>query len=106
MRKLALESRWAALGAKFGELGGAQCVESPGDADAEVAAIRNTAALCDFSFAKKYSYDESEGLDALDAVLAANILKLRCHTRSPIVTGLDTTMFFARSSGSNAWLVV
>ena len=77
MRKLALESRWAALGAKFGELGGAQCVESLGDADAEVAAIRNTAALCDFSFAKKYSYDESEGLDALDAVLAANILKLR-----------------------------
>ena len=77
MRKLALSEKWACAGAKFGEIAGAECVENFGDAAAELRAIRQTAALCDLSFSKIFSYGENEGIDFLDTVLAANILKLR-----------------------------
>ena len=77
MRKLALSEKWAKSGAKFGEIAGAECVENFGDIAAELAAIRHTAALCDLSFSKIFSYGENEGIDFLDTVLAANILKLR-----------------------------
>ena len=77
MRDLTLRSRWAARGAKFGSLCGAECVESFGDVAGELFAIRNTAALCDFSFSGVFEFDEADGAEFLDSKLAANILKLR-----------------------------
>ena len=77
MRELALKKFWEERGAKFGELGGAQCVESFADAESEYKAIRNSAGLCDFSFMRIVEFPESDGIDYLDTALAANILKLR-----------------------------
>ena len=77
MRKLTLEKLWEAEGANFGQAGGAQCVADFGNADAEYGKLRNSAALCDFSFTQRLSFDESDGIDFLDSMLAANILKLR-----------------------------
>lgn len=77
MRELALKKFWEERGAKFGELGGAQCVESFADAESEYNAIRNSAGLCDFSFMRVVEFPESDGIDYLDTALAANILKLR-----------------------------
>lgn len=77
MRELALKDFWADLGANFGELGGAQCAANFGNPDAEYLALRNSAALCDFSFVRIAEFPESDGMDFLDGKLAANILKLR-----------------------------
>ena len=77
MREPALSEKWAKAGAQFSEIAGSECVEKFGDAAAELSAIRRTAALCDLSFSKIFSYGENEGIDFLDTVLAANILKLR-----------------------------
>ena len=77
MRELALKKIWEERGAKFGELGGAQCVESFADAESEYKAIRNSAGLCDFSFMRIVEFPESDGIDYLDTALAANLLKLR-----------------------------
>lgn len=77
MRELILKNRWQSKGAQFGSLGGAQCVKNFGDVKKELFAIRNSAALCDFSFVKKFEFDEGDGIDFLDSILAANILKLR-----------------------------
>ena len=77
MRELALKKFWEERDAKFGELGGAQCVESFADAESEYKAIRNSAGLCDFSFMRIVEFPESDGIDYLDTALAANILKLR-----------------------------
>ena len=77
MRELILKNRWQSKGAQFGSLGGVQCVKNFGDVKKELFAIRNSAALCDFSFVKKFEFDEGDGIDFLDSILAANILKLR-----------------------------
>lgn len=77
MRQMILHEKWAAMGAKFAEIAGAECVESFGDAAKESLALRESAVLCDISFARKFSFPEDAGLDFLDSVLAADILKLR-----------------------------
>lgn len=77
MRELPLKDFWAKLGANFGGLGGAQCVANFGNPEAEYSALRNSAALCDFSFVRIAEFPESDGIDFLDGKLATNILKLR-----------------------------
>lgn len=77
MRELALKNFWEKLGGQFGTLGSGQCAVSFGDERAEYAAIRESVALCDVSFAQIIEFSEAEGIDFLDTVLAANILKLR-----------------------------
>ncbi len=77
MRELILKDKWQKLGAKFGVLANAQCVENFGNALDELAKLRSTVALCDVSFVRKFEYEENDGIDFLDTVLAANILKLR-----------------------------
>ena len=66
MRELPLKDFWAKLGANFGELGGAQCAANFGNPEAEYSALRNSAALCDFSFVRIAEFPESDGIDFLD----------------------------------------
>ena len=77
MCELILKDKWATLGANFGEISGSQCVKNFGDTSKELATLRTNAVFCDFSFAKKFVYDENDGLDFLDSILSADILKLR-----------------------------
>ena len=74
MRELPLKDFWAKLGANFGELGGAQCAANFGNPEPEYSALRNSAALCDFSFVRIAEFPESDGIDFLGGKLAANIL--------------------------------
>ena len=77
MRELILKNKWAEQGAVFGEIAGAECVKSFGDTLKELCTLRNDAVFCDFSFVRKFVYDENDGLDYLDTILACDILKLR-----------------------------
>lgn len=74
---LVLRKKWESLHANFGMLGKSEHVLDFGDVNAELGALRNSATLCDFSFVKKFEFEENEGIDFLDSVLAANVLKLR-----------------------------
>ena len=75
MRELKLKNFWKS--ATFGEICGGECVKNFGNPESELSALRNSVAVCDMSFVKKFVFDEAEGLDFLDSILAANILKLR-----------------------------
>ncbi len=77
MRELILKNKWENIGAKFGELANAECVENFGNSLEELAKLRSTVAMCDISFVRKFEYEENDGIDFLDTVLAANVLKLR-----------------------------
>lgn len=77
MRELILKDKWASQNANFGEIAGAQCVKNFDDSHKELCELRNNAVFCDFSFVKKFVYDENDGLDFLDTILASDILKLR-----------------------------
>lgn len=75
MRKLALKNFWGSP--VCGEICGNEYIKDFGNPEAELHALRNSVAVCDMSFVKKFVLDEPEGLDFLDSLLAANILKLR-----------------------------
>ncbi len=77
MRSLKLRKMWEAAGASFGEINGAECVVSASGFDTEYGFLRSRAALSDFSFVRRFEFDEATGLDFLDTVLADNVLKLR-----------------------------
>ena len=77
MRNLYLQAKLASCGAKFREINGAQAIKECAGFDVETDAGRKSATLTDFSFTRRYVYEESDGLDFLDTVLAQNILKLR-----------------------------
>ena len=72
-----LRDKLKACGANFCDscFGGA--VRDFGDVAKELSYIRNSAAVCDFSFLPKYSLNEECGAEFLDSVLPANMLKLR-----------------------------
>ena len=94
MRSLFLKDKWAALGAKFSQICGRECVEYVADQAEEGRALRSAACLCDMSFSDKFFFAESDGMDFLDTVLAGNILKLRY--------GRLADSFLARPDGSFA----
>lgn len=77
MRDLKLAGKFASFGAEFCEINGAQAVKSVAGFAQECDALRKGATLTDFSFVRRFVYDESDGLDFLDGALAQNILKLR-----------------------------
>ena len=77
MHELILKNKWESLNAVFGEISGVQCVKNFGDSQKEISTLRSNAVFCDFSFTKKFIYDENDGLDFLDSILSADILKLR-----------------------------
>ncbi len=65
------------LGANFGKKYGPDILLDFGDPRKELGHMRSTVALSDFSFAKIFSFPEGDGAEYLDAVLPANIFKLR-----------------------------
>lgn len=77
MRELPLKKFWEKSGAEFSRCADVKRIESFGDVQGEYNALRTSAALCDFSFARLIEFSESDGIDFLDTILAANILKLR-----------------------------
>jgi len=77
MRSLILQDLWKKENAVFEELYGAQSIKSISSFEEEYDAIRKKALFADFSFCKRYVFDESDGLDFLDTILAENVLTLR-----------------------------
>jgi aminomethyltransferase len=72
-----LREKLAAAGAVFCERHGVEVVSHFGDPRAESGAVRNAAALADFSFTRVFSLPEEEGIDFLDMLLAGNVPKVR-----------------------------
>jgi len=77
MRISPLKDQLAAAGAVFGERHGVEVVLHYGDLTAECGAVRDAAALADFSFVRTFTLPETPGIDFLDALLAGNVPKIR-----------------------------
>jgi glycine cleavage system aminomethyltransferase T len=67
----------AAAGASFRERNGVEVVSHFGDPRAECRAVREAAAVADFSFTRVFSLPEEKGIDFLDGLLAGNVPKIR-----------------------------
>lgn len=72
-----LKQKLSELGAKFSSFDSREYAACFSSVAEEVAALRNSVVLSDCSWVCKFVADEGTGIDALDAVFAANILKLR-----------------------------
>ena len=77
MRTSPLKEKLAAAGAVFRERHGVQVVSNFGNVQAECGAVRDAAALADFSFVRIFTLPETPGIDFLDALLAGNVPKIR-----------------------------
>jgi len=77
VRTSPLKETLAAAGAVFRNRHGIEVVAHFGDPRAECEAVRNAAALTDFSFTRVFSLPEERGIDFLDALLAGNVPKIR-----------------------------
>ena len=77
MRTSPLKDRLAAAGAVFRERHGVEVVSNFGNLQAECGAVRDAAALADFSFVRLFTLPETPGIDFLDALLAGNVPKIR-----------------------------
>jgi glycine cleavage system aminomethyltransferase T len=77
MRTSPLREKLAAAGAVFRERHGTEIVSRFGQVRAECAAVRDAAALADFSFVRMFTLPEEKGIDFLDALLAGNVPKIR-----------------------------
>ena len=72
-----LRGKLAAAGAVFRERHGVEVVSHFGNPSAECGAVRDAAALADFSFTRVFTLPETPGIDFLDARLAGNVPKIR-----------------------------
>lgn len=61
----------------FRERHGVEVVSNFGNLQAECGAVRDAAALADFSFTRIFTLPEEPGIDFLDALLAGNVPKIR-----------------------------
>ena len=77
MRTSPLKDKLAAAGAVFRERHGVEVVSHFGNPQAECGAVRDAAALADFSFVRIFTLPETPGIDFLDALLAGNVPKIR-----------------------------
>jgi len=77
MRISPLREKLAAAGAVFRERHGVEVVAHFGNHRAECGAVRDAAALTDFSFVRAFTLPEEKGIDFLDALLAGNVPKIR-----------------------------
>lgn len=77
MRTSPLKDSLAAAGAVGRERHGVEIASHFGDVQAECGAVRDAAALTDFSFVRAFSLPENPGMDILDALLAGNVPKIR-----------------------------
>jgi aminomethyltransferase len=72
-----LKDKLAAAGAVFRERHGVEVAAHFGNPAAECGAVRDAAALADFSFLRAFTLPETPGIDVLDALLAGNVPKIR-----------------------------
>jgi aminomethyltransferase len=72
-----LKEKLAAAGAVFRERHSVEVVSHFGNLRAECGAVRDAAALADFSFVRVFTLPETPGMDFLDALLAGNVPKIR-----------------------------
>lgn len=77
MRTSPLKDQLASAGAVFRARHGVEIVSHFGDVHTECGAVRDAAALSDFSFLRAFSLPESSGMDILDGLLAGNVPKIR-----------------------------
>jgi aminomethyltransferase len=77
VRKSPLREKLAAAGALFRQRHGVEVVSHFGNLRAECGAVRDAAALADFSFARVFTLPETPGIDLLDSLLAGNTPKIR-----------------------------
>jgi aminomethyltransferase len=77
VRTSPLRDKLAAAGAVFRERHGVEVVSHFGNLQAECGAVRDAAALADFSFTRIFTLPEEKGIDFLDARLAGNVPKIR-----------------------------
>jgi aminomethyltransferase len=77
VRSSPLREKLAAAGAVFRERHGVEVAAHFGNPRAECGAVRDAAALADFSFARVFTLPETPGIDYLDALLAGNVPKIR-----------------------------
>ena len=72
-----LKPKLSALGAKFSSFDSREYAACFSSVAEEVSALRNSVVLSDSSWVCKFAADEGTGVESLDAVFAANVLKLR-----------------------------
>ena len=77
MRSSPLKDQLASAGAVFRGRHEVEIVSHFGNVHAECGAVRDAAALSDFSFLRAFSLPESAGMDLLDGLLAGNVPKIR-----------------------------
>jgi aminomethyltransferase len=77
VRTSPLKDQLATAGAVFRERHGVEVVAHFGNLQAECGAVRDAAALADFSFVRVFTLPETPAIDVLDALLAGNVPKIR-----------------------------
>lgn len=77
MRQLPLHNLWEQAGARFAPVADAETVASVGETFAEYQAVRETTALSDFSFTRRFVLPLEEGMDFLDRLVAGNVPRIR-----------------------------
>ena len=75
MRKLQLGARWN--GATLAERHGVEVVSRVSDYETEYHLVRDSVALTDFSFVRRYRLPTDQGIDLLDALLPGNVARIR-----------------------------
>ena len=75
MRKLPLGSRWE--GATIAERHGVEVISRVSDFETEYRLVRDSVALTDFSFMRRYRFPTDQGIDLLDALLPGNVARIR-----------------------------
>jgi aminomethyltransferase len=77
MRSSPLRNRLAAANANFGERYSTEVALHCAPRAEEYRAVRDTAAVTDFSFTRRFRVRQEQGLDFLDQLLAGNVARIR-----------------------------
>jgi len=75
VRKLSLGAQWK--GATIAERHGVEVVSRVSDFETEYRLVRESVALTDFSFMRRYRFPTDKGIDLLDALLPGNVARIR-----------------------------
>lgn len=75
MRKLPLGPRWG--GAALAERHGVEVVSRVSDFETEYRLVRESVALTDFSFLRRYRLPTDQGIDLLDGLVPGNVARIR-----------------------------
>jgi len=75
VRNLQLAARW--VGATLAERHGVEVVSRVADFETEYNLVRDSVALTDFSFLRRYRLPTDQGIDLLDGLLPGNVARIR-----------------------------